>query len=121
MVGGSLCARLHSDVFLRSISEVLRRRRAADCLVITCQTSCHTAGLQKVYRVPVTEEEILQATLDKDSLSIAVIGQADNFNRFVQLQHTAWLPTPCTCNQPDCKQLDPTMPSLHMYPCRNCY
>jgi hypothetical protein len=34
-----------------------------------------------VYKVPVTEEEILQATLDKDSLSITVIGQADNFNR----------------------------------------
>ena len=50
-------------------------------LIMKCLQSHHTAGLQKVYRVPVTEEEILQATLDKDSLSIAVIGQADNFNR----------------------------------------
>ncbi len=41
----------------------------------------HFAGLQKVYKVPCTDSEILQATVDKEGLSITVIGQADEFNR----------------------------------------
>jgi hypothetical protein len=69
-----------------------------------------------VYRVPVTEEEILQATLDKDSLSIAVIGQADNFNRSVLLQHAVWLSESHACYQAGCTQLDPTLPLLYTCP-----
>lgn len=34
--------------------------------------------------MPVNDTEILQATLDKDSLSISLVGHADEFNRFVE-------------------------------------
>jgi hypothetical protein len=64
----------------------------------------------------VTEEEILQATLDKDSLSIAVIGQADNFNRSVLLHHAVCLSRSYACYQAGRTQLEPTLPLLYMCP-----
>lgn len=54
-----------------------------------------TAGLQKVYKVPTTDSEILQATVDKDGLSITVVGHADEFNRCAQASLECYPPTWC--------------------------
>ena len=60
--------------------ELLSSKSHFDWAVVSTTWAC--AGLQKRYKIPCLDAEVLQASIDKNSLQVSLLAEAGEFSRY---------------------------------------